>query len=65
MGRKILLPVFKSALLRNATATSFKHALYWLMRNLLKIPRGAAGVNVEWILAGIGAWKPFRRAFPG
>jgi hypothetical protein len=48
-----LLPVFKSALLRNATATSFKHALYWLMRNLFKIPRGAAGVNVGGILAGI------------
>ena len=47
--------MFKSALLRNATATSFKHALYWLMRNLLKISRGTAGVNVEWILAGVSA----------
>jgi hypothetical protein len=25
--------------------TSFQHALYRLMRNLLKIPRRAAGVN--------------------
>jgi hypothetical protein len=27
-------------------STSFKHALYWLMRNLLKIPRVTAGVNI-------------------
>jgi hypothetical protein len=27
-------------------STSFKHALYWLMRNLLKISRGRAGVNI-------------------
>jgi hypothetical protein len=27
-------------------STSFKHAHYWLMRNLLKIPRGARGVNI-------------------
>jgi hypothetical protein len=26
-------------------STSFKHALYWLMRNLLKISRVTAGVN--------------------
>ena len=27
-------------------STSFKHALYWLMRNLLKISRVTAGVNI-------------------
>src|ERR1700733_11778178 len=28
-------------------STSFKHALYWLMRNLLKISRVTAGVNIS------------------
>jgi hypothetical protein len=31
-------------------STSFKHALYWLMRNLLKISRVAAGVNIPGFL---------------
>src|ERR1700733_4734640 len=44
MGRKVLLPV-SGASAAEHHSTSFKHALFWLMRNLLKIPRRFAGVN--------------------
>jgi hypothetical protein len=46
---------FQERLAAECHSTSFKHALYWLMRNLLKIPRGAAAVNVRWISAGLSA----------
>jgi hypothetical protein len=51
MGRKLLLPVLSApcrlrlVLLSLYFGTSFQHALYRLMRNLLKIPRRASGVN--------------------
>ncbi len=42
---KRALPV-KARIARLYCGTSFQHALYGLMRNLLKIPRRASGVNV-------------------
>jgi hypothetical protein len=51
MGRKLLLPALSApcrlrlVLLSLYFGTSFQHALYRLMRNLLKIPRRASGVN--------------------
>src|ERR1700734_3532740 len=51
MGRKVLLPVLSApcrvrlVLLSLYCGTSFQHALYRLMRNLLKISSCAAGVN--------------------
>ena len=51
MGRKVLLPVLSApcrvrlVLLSLYCGTSFQHALYRLMRNLLKISSRAAGVN--------------------
>ena len=44
MGRKVLLPV-SGASAAEHHSTSFKHALFWLMRNLFKIPRGGVVVN--------------------
>src|SRR5271168_4263046 len=68
MGRKVLLPVLSAScrvrlvILSLYCGTSFQHALYRLMRNLLKITRRAAGVNG----AGTGQgsdWAPtLRRA---
>ncbi len=51
MGRKVLLPALSAScrvrlvLLSLYCGTSFQHALYRLMRNLLKITSRAAAVN--------------------
>src|SRR5580704_9038119 len=43
-GPQYLTASIEERLAAECHSTSFKHALYWLMRNLFKIPRGAAGV---------------------
>jgi hypothetical protein len=45
-GPQDIAASFEERLAAECHSTSFKHALYWLMRNLFKIPRGARGVNV-------------------
>ena len=59
-GPQYLAASVKERLAAECHSTSFKHALYWLMRNLFKIPRGAAGVNVRGFLAGVSTRKPSR-----
>jgi hypothetical protein len=63
-GPQDLTASFEERLAAECHSTSFKHALHWLMRNLLKIPRGALGVNVGRIYVGILARsKWFRGRF--
>jgi hypothetical protein len=45
-GPQVLLPELRAPA-AECHSTSFKHALYWLMRNLLKITRVASAVNIR------------------